>query len=343
MSLPTRQLGKDGPQVTALGLGLMGLSMAYGPPKPDAERMAFLDKAYELGERNWDTADMYGDNEDLLGRWFAAHPTRRPTIFLATKFGNRLDAATGARSIDSSPAYCKAALERSLGRLGLPSVDLYYCHRLDAATPIELTVRAMAELQAAGKIRHIGLSECSAASLRRACAVAKVAAVQVEYSPFALDAEAERVGLLRACRELGVAVVAYSPLGRGMLSGAIKSPEDFAGEGDFRSVLPRFQGGNFVKNLELVRRIEGIARGKGVTSAQLTLAWLLRQGVDVVPIPGTTRVEGLVENLGALEVELTDEEDRVVREASEGAEVAGERYPEVFMKACFADTPPLEG
>ncbi|KAL0263293.1 hypothetical protein SLS55_002273 [Diplodia seriata] len=342
MTLPTRQLGKDGPEVTGLGLGLMGLSIAYGVPKPDPERMAFLDKAYELGERNWDTADMYGDNEDLLGRWFAANPGARRNIFLATKFGNRID-ADGNRSIDSSPAYCKEAFARSLSRLGLPSVDLYYCHRLDGVTPIELTVRAMAELQAEGKVRHLGLSECSAASLRRASKVARIAAVQIEYSPFALDVESEQVGLLRACRELGVAVVAYSPLGRGMLSGALRSPADFA-EGDFRrQLMPRFSDENFPKNLALVDRIEGIARKKGVTSTQLTLAWLMRQGRDIIPIPGTTRVDRLQENLKALEVELTEEEDREIREASEGAEVAGERYPEAFMKACFADTPPLEG
>ncbi|KAK0654633.1 Aldo-keto reductase yakc (NADP(+)) [Lasiodiplodia hormozganensis] len=341
MALPTRKLGKNGPEVTGLGLGLMGLSVAYGPAKPDSERMAFLSKAYELGERNWDTADMYGDNEDLLGRWFAANPTARPNIFLATKFANRLH-SDGSRSIDSSPEYCKQALAQSLSRLGLPSVDLYYCHRLDGKTPVELTVRAMAELQAAGKFKYIGLSECSAESLRRACKVARIDVVQIEYSPFALDIESEQVGLLRACRELGVAVVAYSPIGRGMLSGTLRSPDDFA-EDDFRRMAPRFSPENFPKNLRLVERIEAVARKKGVTATQLTLAWLLRQGPDIIPIPGTTKVERLQENLKALDIQLTDEEDKEIREASENAEVAGSRYPEFFMHACFADTPPLEG
>ncbi|EOD47537.1 putative aldo-keto reductase putative protein [Neofusicoccum parvum UCRNP2] len=338
--LPTRKLGKNGPEVTALGLGLMGLSVAYGPAKPDAERLAFLDKAYELGERHWDSADMYGDNEDLLGKWFAANPDKRASVFLATKFANKLDPATGTRSIDSSPEYAKEALASSLRRLGLPSVDLYYCHRLDGVTPIERTVAAMAELRDAGKFRYLGLSECSAASLRRAAKVTRIDAVQIEYSPFALDVETEQVGLLAACRELGVAVVAYSPIGRGMFTGKFRSPDDFA-EGDFRKYAPRFSKENFPRNLELVEKIVAVAEKKGVTPTQLTLAWLLRQGEDIIPIPGTTSVERLESNLKALSIELSDEEDKLIRKATDEAGVFGERYPAHFMSACFADTPEL--
>ncbi|EKG13639.1 Cytochrome P450 [Macrophomina phaseolina MS6] len=322
MSLPTRKLGKGGPEVTAIGLGLMGLSVAYGKPRSDAERMAFLDHAYGLGERNWDSADAYGDNEDLLGRWFAANPDKRSQVFLATKFGLKSTPA-GALEVDSSPAYAQQALERSLQRLGLPSVDLYYCHRLDGKTPIEQTVRAMAQMQAAGRIKHIGLSECSADSLRRAHAVARIAAVQIEYSPFALDAE--RAGLMAACRELGVAVVAYSPLGRGMLTGAYRSRDDFD-EDDFRRSAPRFSEENFPKNLVLVERIREMAAAKGVTPSQLTLAWAAAQGEYVIPIPGTSREERLRENLKALEVVLTAEEEQAIRKLAEDAEVHGERY-----------------
>lgn len=339
MSLPTRKLGNDGPEVTAIGLGLMGLSVAYGKPRSDAERMAFLDHAYELGERNWDSgkgpasspdiltaltseADAYGDNEDLLGRWFAANPDKRSDIFLATKFGLKFTAA-GTLEVDSSPSYAKQALEQSLKRLGIPSVDLYYCHRLDGKTPIEQTARAMAQLRAEGKIKHIGLSECSADSLRRASAVTRVDAVQIEYSPFALDADAD--GLMAACRERGVAVVAYSPLGRGMLTGAYRSRDDFAHD-DFRRSAPRFSEENFPKNLALVERIREMAAAKGVTPSQLTLAWAAAQGEYVIPIPGTSREERLRENLKALEVVLTPEEEQAIRKLSEEAEVHGERY-----------------
>lgn len=338
-TLPTRKLGKNGPEITALGLGLMGLSSFYGAPKPDAERLALLDKAYELGARNWDSADMYGDNEDLLGKWFAANPDKRQHIFLATKFANRRH-EDGSRSIDSSPEYAKQALARSLQRLGLPQVDLYYCHRLDGKTPIEKTVQAMLDMKNAGKIKYIGLSECSAESLRRASKIAHIDAVQIEYSPFALDIESPQIGLLEACRELGTAVVAYSPIGRGMLSGAIRSPDDFA-EDDFRRFAPRFSPENFPKNLQLVDKIEAVAKAKGATAAQLTLAWLLKQGEDIIPIPGTTRQERLQENLKALNIQLSDAEDKEIRQVIESIEVAGERYPAAFMFACFADTPPL--
>ncbi|KAF2117629.1 aldo/keto reductase-like protein [Lophiotrema nucula] len=333
MSLPTAPLGKNGPEVNRLGFGLMGLSAFYGQPKPDSERLALLDEAYAMGERFWDSADIYGDNEDLIGKWFKANPDKRNDIFLATKF------AAGAK-IDSSPEYAKQAIEKSLKRLGLPSVDLYYCHRLDGKTPVEKTVQAMVEMKEAGKIKYLGLSECSSASLRRAHKVHPITAVQIEYSPFALEIESKQVNLLKTCRELGVAVVAYSPLGRGMFTGTLRSPSDFE-EGDFRTYAPRFSAENFPKNLKLVDELISMAKEKGVTASQLVLAWLMAQGLDVFPIPGTTKLDRLKENVGSLGVKLTEQEEKKIRELCESADVGGERYPESFMAACYADTPEL--
>ncbi|KAF2086070.1 putative aldo-keto reductase [Saccharata proteae CBS 121410] len=338
-SLPTRKLGKNGPQVTALGYGTMGLSAFYGTTKPEAERLAFLDKLYEAGEHNWDSADIYGDSEDLLGKWFAANPDKRDKIFLATKFANVRD-ASGLR-VDSSPEYCKQACEKSLKRLGLPYVDLYYCHRLDGRTPVEKTVEAMAELKKAGKIKYLGLSECSSESLRRACKVHHIDACQIEYSPFAMDIEKPQIGLMKTCRELGVAIVPYSPIGRGMLSGTIRSPDDFEPD-DFRKMAPRFSPENFPKNLKLVDKISELAKEKGVTPTQLTLAWIMAQGDDIIPIPGTTNLARMQENLGALNVSLTKQEEAKIRRVVDEAEVHGDRYPEGFGAALFADTPPLK-
>ncbi|KAK5014240.1 putative aldo-keto reductase [Cryomyces antarcticus] len=338
--LPTRQLGKNGPQVTALGFGCMGLSAFYGAPKPDNERFAVLDKAYALGELHWDSADVYADNEDLLGKWFKQNPGKRDNVFLATKFANRrFD--DGRIEVNSTPEYCREACEKSLERLGLPYVDLYYCHRLDGKTPVEKTVEAMAQLKKEGKIKHLGLSECSSESLRRAHKVHPISAVQIEYSPFSLDIENAQIGLLQTCRELGVAVVAYSPIGRGMLTGHLRSPDDFD-DNDFRRLSPRFSKDNFPKNLKLVDRIVELAKNKGVTASQLTLAWLLAQGDDIIPIPGTTRVDRLEENVGALHVKLTKEEEQAIRKACEEAEVHGGRYPEAMSSALFADTPELK-
>lgn len=339
MSLPKSQLGKNGPQVNRLGFGLMGLSAFYGTTKPDSERLALLDEAYAIGERFWDSADMYGDNEDLLGKWFKANPDKRADIFLATKFANKTN-PDGTRSIDSSPEYCKSACAKSLSRLGLPSVDLYYCHRLDQKTPIEKTVQAMVELKNEGKIKYLGLSECSSDSLRRAHAVHPITAVQVEYSPFALEIESKQVDLLRTCRELGVAVVAYSPLGRGMFTGTLRSPDDFE-EGDFRKFAPRFSKENFPKNLKLVDQLSEMAKKKAVTPTQLVLAWLMAQGEDIFPIPGTTKLDRLKENVGSFNVKLNKDEEREIRAACEAAEIGGMRYPENFMAACYADTPAL--
>jgi aryl-alcohol dehydrogenase-like predicted oxidoreductase len=336
MSLPKSQLGKDGPQVTHLGFGAMGLSAFYGAPKPDSERLALLDQAHALGEHFWDSSDIYGDNEDLIGKWFKANPSKRNDIFLATKF-----AIKEGHVMDSSPEYVKQACAKSLKRLGIDQIDLYYCHRVDQKTPIEKTVQAMKELKDEGKIKYLGLSEVSSDTLRRACKVHHITAVQVEYSPFALEIESKQVDILKTCRELGVAVVAYSPLNRGMLAGKLKGPEDFE-EGDFRAFAPRFSKENFPKNLKLVDQISAIAKKKNVTPSQLTLAWLMAQGKDIFPIPGTTKADRLKENLGAFDVKLSAEEEKEIRKYAEEAEVGGERYPESFMKACYADTPPLE-
>ncbi|KAH6608317.1 aryl-alcohol dehydrogenase [Trichoderma cornu-damae] len=258
----TRALGKNGPQVPRLGLGLMGLSAYYGLPLPDEERLAFLDKAYEMGERFWDTADLYGDSEDLLGKWFAANTEKRDDIFLATKFGICQEKG-GRFTFDSSPEYCQRAFEKSLRRLGLPSVNLLYVHHLDKVTPIERTIEAMVELKNAGKIQHIGLSECSADTLRRASAIHPITCVQMEYNPFTLEIEEPQRHFLATARELGVAVVANSPLGRGLLAGAIQSNDDVAKAGDTRTALPRFSGDNLERNLATVAKIDQIAKQKG--------------------------------------------------------------------------------
>lgn len=359
--LPTRQLGKNGPQVTALGFGAMGLSAFYGAPAPDEERFKVLDRAYELGETNWDSADVYMDrfappfhppiyinppetdpppSEDLIGKWFA-RTGKRSDIFLATKFANIIN-PDGTRSLRSDPAYVRQACLKSLSRLNISTIDLYYCHRADGKTPIEHTVQAMADLQKEGLIKYIGLSEISSATLRRAAKIVHIDAVQIEYSPFTMDIEDPAIGLLATCRELGTAVIAYSPLGRGMMTGALTSPADFSDD-DFRRHAPRFSEENFPKNLQLVEKLKSIAQGKGCTTGQLTLAWLLMQGEDVIPIPGTKRIRYLEENMGALDVKLSGEEVAEIRTAVESAEVHGIRYPEAMAGALFADTPPLEG
>ncbi|KAL8737495.1 MAG: hypothetical protein Q9181_001625 [Wetmoreana brouardii] len=337
--LPTRQLGKNGPQVAALGFGAMGLSAFYGAPAPDEERFKLLDRAYELGETFWDSADIYLDSEDLIGKWFK-RTNLRSSIFLATKFAYHVK-PDGTREIRTDPAHVKEACAKSLHRLGTSYIDLYYCHRVDGKTPIEHTVQAMAELKEEGKIKYLGLSEISSETLRRAEKVCHIDAVQIEYSPFTMDIEDPAIGLLDTCRELGVAVVAYSPLGRGMLTGTIKSPADFE-ENDFRKHAPRFSEENFPKNLQLVDKLTEVATKKGCTTGQLTLAWLMRQGEEIIPIPGTKKIKYLEENVGALEVKLSDEENREIRQAVQGAEVHGIRYPPAMAGSLFADTPPLE-
>jgi len=335
--LPTRKLGKNGPEVVALGFGTMGLSAFYGVPESDEERFKVLDRAYELGATNWDSADMYNDSEDLLGKWFA-RTGKRNEIFLATKFANVM--RDGAMVVDSSYEYAKQACEKSLKRLGVDSIDLYYCHRVDGKTPIEKTMQALVELKNEGKIKYIGLSEISSETLRRACKVHHVDAVQIEYSPFTMDIEDPSIGLLATCRELGVATVAYSPLGRGLMTGQYKSPDDFD-ENDWRRRSPRYSAENFPKNLKLVEELSSIAQKKGCTPGQLTLAWLLAQGDDIIPIPGTKKIKYLEENMGALKINLTDAEIKQIRTEIEKTEVHGDRYPAAATKYLFGSTPAL--
>jgi aryl-alcohol dehydrogenase-like predicted oxidoreductase len=322
--MQTRTLGPDGPAVSALGLGCMGMSDFYAG-RDDEESIRTIHRALDLGVSLLDTADMYGPhaNEELVGRAIA---DRRDEVFLATKFGILRDPDdTRSRGIDGSPEYVKGACEGSLHRLGVDHIDLYYQHRVDPKTPIEETVGAMAELVEEGKVRHLGLSEAGAETIRRAHAVHPITAVQWEYSLWTRDVEAE---VKPAVEELGIGLVPYSPLGRGFLSGKIRSVEDLGGD-DYRRRSPRFQAENLERNLALVEVVEEIAAERGATPAQLALAWVLSRGEHVVPIPGTKHVSYLEENLGALEVELTDEDLTRLSEAL--PEAAGERYDEVGM------------
>ncbi|KAI9062200.1 Aldo/keto reductase [Trametes sanguinea] len=333
MALPTRKIGQD--DVTAIGYGAMGIAAFYGPRLPDEERLKILDAVYESGCRNWDTADMYGDSEVLIGKWLKK-TGKRSEIFLATKFG--FAHGIPNRAICGDPEYVPKALAKSLDRLGVDSVDLWYLHRADE----KLTVRAMAEQVKAGKVKYIGLSEVSADTLRRAHKVHPIAAVQVEYSPFALDIEDEQIGLLKAARELGVKIVAYSPVGRGLLTGKIKSPDDLP-EDDGRRNFPRFSKENFPKVLRVVDSIKAIAVKYNATPAQVCLAWLLAQGDDIIPIPGTTKVANLKENLGALNVKLAPQDIEEIRKIAVVADkTVGPRYYASGMKLLFVDTPPLE-
>ncbi|KAF3942207.1 hypothetical protein ABW19_dt0210402 [Dactylella cylindrospora] len=338
--VPTRALGRNGPQVSATGFGAMGLSVGYGTAKPDEERFKLLDAVVENGCYFIDTSDIYGDSEDLLGNWFKRNPGLREKVFLATKFGITI-APGPVFGVNGTPEYVRASIEKSLGRLGVDYVDLYYFHRIDQTLPIEITMRELKKLQEEGKIKHIGLSECSAETIRRAHAIAPLSAVQLEYSPFAIDIEQPERNILSTCRELGITVVAYSPLGRGFLTGRYRTPDDFE-PGDFRTFAPRFSKENFPKNLELVDRVKAIADKKGITAGQATLAWVMAQGEDIIPIPGTTRIEALKENLGALKVELTEEEKKEISQAASDCMPIGERYPPGMNEQLFADTPALE-
>jgi aryl-alcohol dehydrogenase-like predicted oxidoreductase len=323
-----RRLGRGGLEVSALGLGCMGMSDFYAG-RDDAESVATIRRALDLGVTLLDTADMYGPftNEELVGR---AIKGRRDEVVIATKFGIMRDPSDpSVRGVNGRPEYVRQACEGSLKRLGVDVIDLYYQHRVDPATPIEETVGAMARLVEEGKVRFIGLSEAGAETLRRANSVHPVTALQSEYSLWSRDPEDEN---LQACRELGVGFVAYSPLGRGFLTGQIKRFEDLA-EDDYRRNSPRFQGENFRKNLDLVARIEEIAREKNCTAAQLALAWVMARGQDIVPIPGTKRRRYLEENLGALDVQLSEDDLRRIDEVAPKGAAAGTRYPEAMMSA----------
>jgi aryl-alcohol dehydrogenase-like predicted oxidoreductase len=326
MTLSKRPLGRSGPEIPVLGLGCMGMSEFYGQGN-ETESIATIHRSIELGANFLDTADVYGlgRNEELVGR---AIRDRRDKVFLATKFGNVRDDKGGWIGVNGRPEYVKACCEASLRRLGIDTIDLYYQHRVDPEVPIEDTVGAMADLVRAGKVRYLGLSEAAAATIRRAHTTHPIAALQSEYSLWTRDIEPDVIPTLE---ELGIALVAYSPLGRGFLTGRFQSPDDFP-EGDYRRHAPRFQGENFYKNLELVKGVQRLAAEKQVTPAQLALAWVLGRGDDILAIPGAKTRAHLEENLAATQVHITEEELDELEELFPPGIAAGPRYPEPAMK-----------
>ncbi|CAN5534636.1 aldo/keto reductase [soil metagenome] len=325
-----RKLGTD-LEVSSIGLGCMGMSFAYGA-SDEKESLRTIDRALELGVNFLDTADIYGPhtNEVLVGK---ALKGRRDKFVLATKFGIVFDVEKGIRGVNGKPEYVREAVEASLKRLEIERIDLYYLHRVDPDTPVEETVGAMAKLIEEGKIRHIGLSEASAETLRRASKIHQITALQSEYSLWTRDVEEN--GVMATCRELNIGFVPYSPLGRGFLSGEIKKFEDLEAD-DWRRTNPRFQGENFEKNLKLVEKLEEIAKQKNVTASQLALAWVLAQGTDIVPIPGTKRVKYLEQNAAAIDIELSQDDLRQINEVFPQDAASGLRYPEEMMKSVNA-------
>ena len=324
-AIPRRQLGAQGLQVCAIGLGCMGMSDFYGPAD-DQVSLKVLNRAIDIGVNFLDTADMYGmgSNERLLAQVLK---TRRSEVVLATKFGHVRGPDGAVLRIDGSPEYVKSACEASLQRLGVDHIDLYYQHRVDRKVPIEETVGAMAELVKAGKVRHLGLSEASASTVRRAAKVHPIAALQSEYSLWSRDVEQE---VLPVCEELGIGLVAYSPLGRGFLTGDIRSVNELD-PGDYRRQNPRFQADNLPANLALVEALKEVAKARGCTAAQLALAWLLHRSPHVVPIPGTRSIARLEENAAAAAIALTDVEERKIADVLSERTVAGTRYPSAGM------------
>lgn len=342
MPFPTRTLGDD--KVSIMGLGCMGMTQSYVSYGgfDNTESLRTLTAAADMGMNFWDTSDMYGPetNELLIGKWFA-ETGRRTEIFLATKFANTYKDGKLVGKVRGDREYVHWACGKSLERLGVEMIDLYYQHRVDSTVPIEETVAAMVELKKEGKIRYLGLSECSAATLRRACKVHHITAAQMEFSPFALEIESEQTEFLKTARELGVKIVAYSPLGRGFLTGAITDRKDLD-PADSRSQHPRFSEKHFPENLKLVKTLSALAAKKGITPGQLSLAWVLAQGEDFIPIPGTKRIKYLEENAKAAEIKLTAEEVAEIRtEIEKVGGGQGERYPPAIMGACFGDSPEL--
>jgi len=336
MALPTRKIGAD--PVSAVGYGA---SAGHGRNElTEEDRLKFLDETYSKDCKFWDTSDIYPDIEELFGKWFKKSG-KRGEIFLATKFG--FGPVVGrSRMLKGNPDYVEEAFNKSINRLDVESVDLYYLHRADPTVPIELTVRAMAKLVKDGKVKYLGLCECSVDTLRRAHAVHPIAAVQVEYSPLTTDIEDEKVGLLKACRELGVAVVAFSPLGKGVLTGRYKSADDFNTAGDWRKFIPRFSRENFPNILTAVEGLKKLGERHNATAGQVALAWLLAQGEDVIPLFGSWKLENLEENLGSLDVKLSSEEEKEVRKIVEKSAAAlPSRFPPGLKELAYGITPAL--
>jgi aryl-alcohol dehydrogenase-like predicted oxidoreductase len=325
--MQTRPLNNTGVQLSAVGLGCMGMSEFYGA-RNDDESIKVIHRSIELGCTFIDTADMYGvgHNEELVGK---AIRDRRNKVFLATKFANVRTPEGGFAGVRGDPEYVRSACDASLKRLGVDTIDLYYQHRVDPKTPIEETVGAMADLVKQGKVKYLGMSEAAPQTIRRAAKVHKIAALQTEYSLWSRDVEDE---LLPTCRELGITFVAYSPLGRGFLTGQFKKPEDLPAD-DRRRVFPRFQGENFQKNLDLVKKIEEIAKEKHVTPGQLALAWVLAQGNDIIPIPGTKRIKYLEENIAAVNIKLSAEDLERINDVFPPGSASGHRYYEGAVAA----------